>query len=225
MFSPFKGVLFDFDGTLARTMEDNLEAWRAVTRKYGIDLSPEDYYPYEGLPMQEIAARFFSTRNLPVPDVTELLKSKDEWYLRNHRFAFYPGVEDLVDALAKGSVRMGIVTAGRPDRLVRSVPPAFLRKFTALVTGDMVERGKPHPDPYLRGARGLDVTPDSCVVVENAPLGIQAAKRAGCYCVAVCSTLTRRALSDADDVVDRFADLKELPVIRHILMSGTEITQ
>jgi len=217
--SAFKGILFDFDGTLARTMEDNLEAWRAVTRTYGIELKPDDYFPFEGLPMQEIAARFFRMNNLPAPDVGELVKLKDEWYLKNHRFSFYPGVEELIDVLAEGKVRMGIVTAGLRDRLEKSVPGSFLRKFTAVVTGDMTLRGKPHPDPYLRGAGELGVESEECIVVENAPLGIQAAKSAKSYCVAVCSTLERRYLTEADEVVDRFADLKELPVMRRMLIA------
>ena len=213
----FRGILFDFDGTLARTMEDNLEAWRAVTQTYGLELKPDDYFPLEGLPMQEIAARFFRMNNLPAPDVGELVNLKDEWYLKNHRFSFYPGVEELIDVLAQGKVRMGIVTAGLLDRLEKSVPGAFLRKFTAVVTGNMTPRGKPHPDPYLKGADELGVDSQECIVVENAPLGIQAAKNARSYCVAVCSTLDRRYLSEADEVVDRFEDLKELPVIHRML--------
>ena len=214
----FRGILFDFDGTLARTMEDNLEAWRAVTQTYGIELKPDDYFPFEGLPMQEIAVRFFRMNNLPAPDVDELVKLKDEWYLKNHRFSFYPGVEELIDVLAEGKVRMGIVTAGLRDRLEKSVPGGFLRKFTAVVTGNTTLRGKPHPDPYLKGADELGVDSEECIVVENAPLGIQAAKNAKSYCVAVCSTLARGYLSEADEVVERFDDLKELPVIRRMLV-------
>lgn len=213
----FKGILFDFDGTLARTMEDNLEAWRAVTQAYGIELKPDDYFPFEGLPMQEIAARFFRMNNLPAPDVAELVKLKDEWYLKNNRFSFYPGVEELIDVLAEGKVRMGIVTAGLRDRLEKSIPGNFLGKFTAVVTGNMALRGKPHPDPYLKGADELGVDSEECIVVENAPLGIQAAKSAKSYCVAVCSTLHRRYLTEADEVVDRFEDLRGLPVIRRML--------
>ncbi|MBI3494107.1 MAG: HAD family phosphatase [Acidobacteria bacterium] len=222
---PFQGILFDFDGTLARTMEDNLEAWRAVTRPHGIELSPDDYFPYEGLPMAEIAARFFGARKLTVPDVPALLKSKDEWYLAHHRFALYPGVEEFVDRCAHLQIRMGIVTAGLRDRIVSPVPKGFLEKFTALVTGDMTSRGKPHPDPYLRGAQELGLPPDACIVVENAPLGIQAAKSAAAYCVAVCSTLARGYLSEADAIVERFEDMSALPAIRRLLAAGAEVNR
>lgn len=213
----FRGILFDFDGTLARTMEDNLEAWRAVTRRYGIELKPEDYYPFEGLPLQEIAARFFRTNNLPSPDVAELVKLKDEWYLKHHRFSFYPGVEEFVDFLVQGKVCMGIVTAGLRERLEKSVARDFLEKFTAVVTGDMTPRGKPHPDPYLRGASELGVRPEDCIVVENAPVGIESAKNAGAWCIAVCTTLDRSYLERADEVIDSFEDLKDSETIKQLI--------
>ena len=215
----YRGILFDFDGTLARTMEDNLEAWRAVTRKYGIDLKPDDYFPFEGLPMTEIAARFFTMNGLNPPDVAQLVKLKDDWYLKNHRFSFYPGVEDLIDSLAQAKIPLGIVTAGLRDRLEKSVPGDFLENFTTIVTGNMTQRGKPHPDPYLTGAGALGLDPQECVVVENAPLGIESAKRAGTYCVAVCTTLERGYLTGADEIVERFDELRGLSVIRGMLPS------
>jgi beta-phosphoglucomutase len=213
----YRGILFDFDGTLARTMEDNLEAWRAVTKGYGIDLKADDYLPFEGLPMKEVAAHFFTINGLAPPDVVELAKLKDEWYLKHHRFSFYPGVEELVDSLAHGRVPMGIVTAGLRGRLEKSVPGDFLEKFTTIVTGNMTQRGKPHPDPYLAGAGALGLNPEDCVVVENAPLGIQAAKSARSYCIAVCTTLGRGYLTEADEIVERFEELSGLSVIRGIL--------
>ena len=215
----YKGILFDFDGTLARTMEDNLEAWRAVTKGYGIDLKGDDYFPFEGLPMKEVAARFFTSKGLTPPDVKDLVAQKDEWYLKHHQFSFYPGVEDLINSLARAKVPLGIVTAALRDRLERTVPQEFLEKFTTVLTGNMIERGKPFPDPYLAGARALGLDPQECIVVENAPLGIEAAKSAKAYCVAVCTTLARKYLTAADDIVDRFEDLRSVTVIRSMLFS------
>jgi len=215
----YRGILFDFDGTLACTMEDNLEAWKAVTKKYGIDVKPDDYFPFEGLPMNEVAARFFTVNGLTPPDVSELVALKDEWYLEHHRFSFYPGVEDLVDSLVQATVPLGIVTAGLRDRLERTVPGDFLAKFATVVTGDMTHRGKPYPDPYVAGANAMGLDPKECIVVENAPLGIQAAKSAQSYCIAVCTTLERGYLIGADDIVERFEDLRRVPVIRGMLLS------
>ena len=215
-----KGILFDFDGTLARTMEDNLAAWRAVISDYGFCLQPEDYYQLEGLRLEEVAAALFRKQKLTVPDVRELARLKDEHYLKNHRFSFYPGVEVLVDLLELSRIPMGIVTAGVQERLRKSVPAPFLMKFQSIVTCDMTLRGKPHPDPYLRGAKELQLNPEDCLVIENAPLGIKAAKSANAYCIAICSTLRRALLDDADEIVSSFEDLLDLPIIQGLLVES-----
>jgi beta-phosphoglucomutase len=79
-----------------------------------------------------------------------------------------------------------------------------------IITGDKVYNCKPHPEPYLNAAKALSVGPLECVVVENAPVGIESAKSAGMYCIAICSTLERRYLEKADMIIDKFADLEKL---------------
>jgi beta-phosphoglucomutase-like phosphatase (HAD superfamily) len=114
---------------------------------------------------------------------------------------------------------MAIVTAGHLDQLRLSVPQSFLSHFNALITGDLVSRGKPDPEPFLKGAQRLSLTPQECIAVENAPLGIQSARRANIYCVGVCSTVDRNQLADADEIVMQFADLRNSVVIQQILES------
>jgi beta-phosphoglucomutase len=81
------------------------------------------------------------------------------------------------------------------------------RHFDFIITGDEVPRAKPCPDPYLAAARQLGLRPDECVVVENAPLGIEAAKNAGMYCVAVETTLGKEYLQAADCLVHKIDDV------------------
>jgi beta-phosphoglucomutase len=110
-----------------------------------------------------------------------------------------------------------MVTAGRLTRLERSAPPGFLKRFDAIVTGEDTGEGKPSPEPYLCGARRLGVRPQACIVVENAPLGIEAAKRAGAYCIALRTTLDEQALAGADEVVASFEALVRCDLIRRLL--------
>ena len=211
-----RAVLFDFDGTLASTMEDHFRAWKAVMAAYGIDLKPEAYYLLEGLHVYELPRRLFGIYQHDVPDEAEVVRRKERYYLEHHRFMLYPGVEELIGRLRAKQVRLAVVTAGLPDRLKRSAPPSLLGQFDAIVTGDETE-GKPSPAPYLRGAEKLGVKPEHCVVVENAPLGIESAKRAGTYCIAICSTLSRHYLEQADEVVDAFEDLQASQAINALL--------
>jgi len=130
---------------------------------------------------------------------------------------FFPGVELLISELKDRKVPLAIVTAGHLDQLRLSVPRGFMEKFDVLVTGDLIARGKPDPEPYLQGAARLGLKPEDCIAVENSPLGAQSAHRANMYCIAICSTVNRGDLTAADEILERFEDLRSSIKIRQIL--------
>jgi beta-phosphoglucomutase-like phosphatase (HAD superfamily) len=84
------------------------------------------------------------------------------------------------------------------------------RWFDVIITADDVVRGKPAPDPFLSAAQALHAAPETCLVVENAPFGIQAASAAGCFVVALGTTLTKADLSQANRIVRDHAELEML---------------
>jgi len=96
--------------------------------------------------------------------------------------------------------------AGRA-RLTTTCGNAFLERFDVVITADDVRDGKPNPEPYLTAASRLQARPDECLVVENAPLGIRAAKGAGMDCVALTTTLDARFLTEADAVLATLGDV------------------
>jgi beta-phosphoglucomutase-like phosphatase (HAD superfamily) len=112
-----------------------------------------------------------------------------------HQFNLYSRATKLIDTLVENQIPIGIVTAGQKTRILKTVPGTVLGKFNTLVTGDMTKQGKPFPDHYLMGSASLGIAPEQSIVVENAPLGIQAAKA---YCIAICSTLESLYLQEAD---------------------------
>ena len=213
----FKAVLFDLDGTLARTMEDTFKAWRAVLWEYGIDLKPEDYYPLEGTRLHQLGKRLFEIYHFKAPDERELVRKKEKYYLENYHFALYPGVEELIELLRAKNIPIAIVTTGLTNRVNNSVPAEFLEKFNVIITGDEIGEGKPSPAPYLRGTKKLGVSPEECIVIENAPIGIESAKSAGAYCIAVSTTLNKSYLERADEVVDSFDDIKNFRAIKQLV--------
>jgi beta-phosphoglucomutase-like phosphatase (HAD superfamily) len=92
-------------------------------------------------------------------------------------------------------------------RLESILAPEFLARFQASVTLEDTERHKPYPDPYATGAEMLGVPPGHCLVVENAPAGIQAGKAAGATTAGVQTTLTATDLAGADVVFANHGDL------------------
>lgn len=212
-----KAVLFDFDGVLAKTMEDNFNAWRAALAEYGILIKPDDYYPLEGLKVLEVSAKLFSRYGREVVNAAEVVQKKEAYYLKNNRFELYPGVLQLLDELRSKRIPIAVVTAALVSRLGRSCPPGFLERFNAVVTGDDAGEGKPSPAPYLHAAAKLSMKPEDCIVVENAPLGVESAKRAGCYCIALCTTMGGSFLKRADERYDSFIDLRNSKSIQALL--------
>lgn len=215
---PYRGILFDFDGTLADTMEGNYRAWRQVLHEVGADIGSEEYFLLEGMKLADVARTLCEKHGVSVFDYAALARKKEAVYLENPSFSFYSGVERLIAALAAAGIPMAIVTAGLHDRIIRSVPSGFLSQFKGVITGESTERNKPFPDPYLTAAKEIGVPISECVVVENAPLGIRSAKAAGATCIAITSTLPRERLQEADWIIGTFADLLDLPVIKSLFM-------
>lgn len=208
-----KGILFDFDGVLAETMEDFYQAWKAVFIESGYFIKQEEFYMLEGMRVTDVAAKFCQKGGIPNNKIEIILAKKEAYYAKNHSFKFYPGVEDFISNLKKVGVPLGIVTAGTKDRLTKTVPLDFLSNFNAIVSNETGGRGKPFPDPYLRGASDLSLSPKECIVIENAPSGISAAKSGGAYCIAICSTLPRKYLEEADEIINNFSELIKLKSI------------
>lgn len=200
MSGPFLAVAFDFDGVLARTMDDNHRAWRTVLQPFIPDLDREEYLLLEGLPPKAVAEALLGARGLPLGPAAELASLKEEAYRRDHRISFYPGIPDLLRRLA-ARLPLGLVTGSGRARLEATLGPELQARFRIVVTADETRRPKPDPDPYLAAAAGLGVAPARCLVVENAPLGIRSAKAAGMTVVAVASTLPPARLTEADHVV------------------------
>jgi sugar-phosphatase len=117
-----------------------------------------------------------------------------------------PGAAALLHSIPEG--RWGVVTSG--TRLLASARLRFcgLPVPNVLVTAEDVSHGKPHPEPYLKGAEGLGFAPADCLVIEDAPAGIQSARSGGCKVVGITSTYLADALTQADAVVGKLEQIQ-----------------
>ena len=117
-----------------------------------------------------------------------------------------PGALELVRSIPAG--RWGVVTSG--SRLLATARLRYcgLPVPAVLVTSDDVMQGKPHPEPYLKGAEGLGFPPAECLVIEDAPAGIQSARAGGMKVIGLASTYAAERLTDADAVVGRLGTIQ-----------------
>jgi beta-phosphoglucomutase len=210
LLKKYEAILFDFDGVLGKTMEDNYKAWAHSMEPYGIKVEREEYFLMEGAPPKKVAETFLKTNHLGLESIDNIVLSKEKHYLENRSFSLYDGAEELIKSLKVKGVRLGLVTGASSQRLTGTGINAFLNQFNALITGEQVSNGKPNPEPYLLCAQKLSATPSECLVVENAPMGIESAKKAGMFCVAICSTLGKEHLGLADEILNTISELSSL---------------
>ena len=207
----YKAVLFDFDGVIGKTMEDNYEAWAHAFKQYNIKIRQDEYYLIEGKTTISVAEFFLEKYKSDIFLAKEIAVAKESYYLRQNSFELYPKAIALINKIKNRGLLIGLVTGGRSQRLSNIGINDLLKQFDVIVTGDMVVEGKPSPMPYLKATEQLRVNPSECLVIENAPLGIMSAKNAGMDCLAICSTLGRTYLNQADFIVGCIADLFKHP--------------
>jgi beta-phosphoglucomutase len=200
-------VIFDFDGVIADTMHDNCVAWQDAFKPYGFALKAQEYYQLEGMGRYQIAEHFIEKYHLDQKILNDVVEAKELNYKNNNTFRLYPGVKEILALLWNKNVPVAIVTGASRARIGEHLEEAIMKKLSALVTADDVKNTKPHPEPYLKAVEKIGKQASGCIVVENAILGIQSAKAAGCLCYALETTLSKDSLSLADKIFATHADL------------------
>ena len=211
-----RAVLFDMDGVVLNSMPFHVKAWKDAFRERDLEVDERLFYLYEGAIEPEVACRLFAKNgaDLTIRDFFDIHKKQKRYFLERyaHRVRPFEGVLELLKWLKKREISIGLVTSSHGDILEAVLPGSLKSLFDHIVTGDLVSRRKPHPDPYLAGLSALKGEPgNGNVAVENAPAGIESAKNAGLTCIAITTTLSRKHLKDADKIVDTHRELfKEL---------------
>ena len=202
----------DMDGVIVDSMPYHFIAWYEALAPWGIRVSCFEVYAQEGQ-QWEITLKGLLKRGKIKPTVKVLnaiFSTRQRIFKRYFkRFIFYGAYELLVDLKRQGFL-LGLVSGSPLDEIKRILPGKLLKLFTSVVAGNQVKNGKPHPEPYLRAARLLGLAPCACLVIENAPLGITSAKRAGMSCIAVSTSLPKEYLTAADLVVESLSQITEL---------------
>ncbi|MBI4575531.1 MAG: HAD family phosphatase, partial [Planctomycetes bacterium] len=199
-----RAVIWDFDGVIVDAEPLHYEAFRRALAERGVVLDREVYYA-EFLPLDDAAFFERARERLGLMgDVAALSRRKREIYqevLRADGVRVFPGVRELLAAVG-GSLRQAIAS-GSTGGEVRQICAmgGITRHFAAIVTIDDVARGKPAPDLFLEAACRLRAAPAGCLVIEDSPSGVEAARAAGMKALAVTTSRPAAALGRADRVV------------------------
>jgi beta-phosphoglucomutase len=202
-----KAIIFDVDGVLVDSMFFQAGAWVKAFKEIGITITREDIYELEGSnDARLIKVIFEEAGKEPEPRHFEQLPERKRELLEFDKIKPFEGIPGCLDEL-KQHFRLAMVSGSNRIVVKKVVDKFFSGYFEVIINGSDLERGKPDPDPYLKAVERLDLTKNECIVVENAPLGITAAKRAGLYCVAVASMLEPEKVQHADLVLEDHAAL------------------
>ncbi|CAL8899553.1 HAD family hydrolase [Kocuria varians] len=179
-----RAVLFDHDGTLVNTEPQWAVAKRKVAQSYHQTWSVEDDHATLGGTVQD-AARRIVERGAP-DSVDEITRRLAEHVIEatGHEVPFLPGVQSLLRELADAGIPAAIVTNALTS-VARTTAAGAPDVLTLIVSHDDVTHPKPDPEPYLTGARLLDVAPRDCVAVEDSEPGVRSAVAAGMTVVVV----------------------------------------
>ncbi|MET9481408.1 HAD-IA family hydrolase [Streptomyces sp. NPDC006638] len=190
-----EALLFDNDGTLVSSLESVLRCWGRWVEEYGITADAFARYGLHGRPAAEIVADL-----VPAARVRAAVARIEQLEIDDAAggVVLVPGAAALLASLP--AERWAVVTSASRRLADARLGAAGVRPKT-LVTADDVTRGKPDPEPFLLAARLLGVDPARCLVFEDAPAGLTAARAAGMRTVALATTHLREELV-ADAVVD-----------------------
>lgn len=198
-----KAVIFDVDGTLLNTERIYMRSWKMAGKAAGFDISQDTLLRTRAINKAEAKKIFQDALGLDF-DYDAIQKARtviSEEIIAASDDLLLPGVREALDALKAKGFPMAVASSTGHEKTTAHLEHAgLLHYFDAVVGGDMVERGKPNPDIFLKAAELLGVSPKDCMVVGDTPADIRAAVSAGMRRVLIPDCVqpdeTIRAMSD-----------------------------
>ena len=185
-----KAVLFDMDGVLFNSMPNHAEAWHRTMAKFGFTLSREEAYMHEGRTGAgtiNIVSLRERGHEATEEEIKQIYQAKSELFNQYPLAERMPGALEVLTKIKEAGLTPMVVTGSGQtsllDRLNKNFPGIFQREL--MVTAFDVKYGKPNPEPYLMALKKGGLQPNEAIVVENAPLGVQAGVAAGIFTIAV----------------------------------------
>lgn len=185
-----KAVLFDMDGVLFDSMKNHATAWHEAMKRYGMHMTREEAYMHEGRTGAS-TINIISLRErgheATEEEIKQMYQTKSEIFNSLPVAEPMPGALEVLHKIQQnGLIPMVVTGSGQHsllDKLNHSYPGIFKQEL--MVTAFDVKYGKPNPEPYLMALKKANIQANEAIVIENAPLGIQAGVGAGIFTIAV----------------------------------------
>ncbi len=208
-----KAIIFDFNGVIADDEHLHLELFQKVVAEEGMKLTEADYYEknYLGMDDRGCLSAVYRAHGRQIEDSTlqALIERKARYYQEavRERLLLFPGAVDFVRHAAK-ELPLAIVSGALRREIDLILDSASIRDcFRVIVSAEDVRQGKPDPEGFVRALEALKagmtdpLRPDDCLVIEDSPFGIQAAKQAGMRCMAITNSYPEDKLGRSDHII------------------------
>ena len=202
-----KGAIFDLDGVIVDTVPLHYEAWHKMFAHFGYEFDQNIYRAKVDGRKREDGARAVMTESCEIT-IAEGAVMKQGFYLEllhSGRLSVFPTSVDLIRDLVSRGVKVGVASSSRNVHVILE-EVGLLDAISTIVCGADLTHGKPHPEIFLTAAEHLGLEVADCIVFEDAPAGVSAAKAGGFRCIGV-DRINKPEILDAADLV--VSDLNE----------------
>ncbi len=209
MKNNIQACLFDMDGVLVSTEKYHFLAWKRLAETLGFTIDEDFNENLKGVSRAVCIDLIAKHGNLDLSqdEKNELAAKKNEWFLEYVAEIspkdVLPGVLDFLQELKQKNIKIAVGSASKNAPLLLE-KMGIKQMFDAVIDGNIIEKAKPNPEVFLRGAKAVNVVPENCVVFEDAQSGVQAAKSGGMFCVGVGS---EEILLQADFCINSFEEM------------------
>ena len=197
-----KALIFDMDGVLVDSMPCHATAVKNVFDSIGVKMDKQDIYELEGSQTIEIIRYLLKKgqEGSNTFDPKEIVLRYREEFNRISELKTFGGMPECLGIIKK-RFRLAVVSGADRNIVHNIIENLFPETFDVIISGEDIAKGKPAPDPFLKALDMLDIGKDECIVVENAVMGVESAKSAGLYCVAVPAYIDGSKLGSADLII------------------------
>jgi len=205
-----QAVIWDMDGVLVDSENLHFDSWRAVFKKHGLTFDDSSLAEIFGMTSGQVIRRI-GAGNLPDEEVARLMEEKDlifqEWIKKEARFL--PGAREWLEKFSADGLPQALASSSSPGSIDVILGALGARHYFKEILSGRDLPSKPDPHLFLQAAQRLRVQPEECLVIEDAVVGVSAAKAAGMTCLAVATTNHTEALRAADLVCASLADVRK----------------
>ncbi len=213
-----KTVLWDMDGVIANSGSFHFAAWQETFAKRGVNFTKEDFTKFFGT-RNDFIIRNVLGEGLSEENVESIVQEKEASFREKAKGNIkpFPGVVKLLNTIKKGNFKQALVSSAPKENIDLLNSELDLEGiFDRIVSGREVAESKPSPQISLLAAEKLGAEPKDCIVIEDSPFGVKAAKAAGMRCLAVTNTHPKQDLEEADRVVDSLEKVDLITLIQRV---------